>query len=132
MSTPTRKKRSRDHLLGLSHIRSQSNQLHEFKDFQLSKRRLHYGDGRKKASSRFTVVDTWSLAEERALVEFILLNCDGTSWISTKKVKFWESASEFVYNICCVNRRTSTCKCILLVRQNTIYNLWGSQVSCLF
>lgn len=113
--TPTRKKRSRGSPTGFTpHQKSKQPVRHEFKDFQLSKRRLHYGDGRKKASSRFTVVDTWSLAEERALVQFILLHCDGTSWISTKKVKFLESASEFVYNICGVNRRTS--KCILLIR----------------
>ena len=106
--TPTRKKRSRGSPTGFTpHQKSKQPVRHEFKGSQSSKRRLHYGDGRKEASSRFTVVDTWSLAEERALVQFILLHCDGTSWISTKKVKFWESASEFVFNICGV-RRTST------------------------
>ena len=60
---------------------------------------------KKKSSSRFTVVDNWSLAEERALFQF-LLHGDGASWISTKKIKFWESASEFVHSVCDVKRST--------------------------
>ena len=106
--TPTRKKRSRGSPTGNTpQQKSKQPVIHEFKGAQLSKRRLTYGDDKKKSSSRYTTVDNWSLAEERALVQFILLHCDGTSWISSKKTKFWESASEFVHSVCGIKRRTS-------------------------
>ena len=70
-------------------------------------RKLTYGGAETGSRSRCTVVDNWTMAEERALVQFVLLHGDGSSWISSKKVKFWESAAAFVHNMCGMKKRTS-------------------------
>ena len=71
-----------------------------------SRQRLTYGDA-EQSTSRYKVVDSWTVAEEGALVQFVLLHGDGISWNSSKKVNYWESASEFVFNVCGTKRRTS-------------------------
>ena len=61
--------------------------------------------------------DGWSKAEEIALTEFILLNGDGSRWISTKQVRFWEGASKFIFQRC-GSKRTSEYTfvyCVMLI-----------------
>lgn len=48
----------------------------------------------------------WSDAEEKALVEFILLYGEGSSWPATKDDKYWESAAKFVHERGGIQRRT--------------------------
>ena len=126
--TPSCKKRLRGSPTGNTPQQKSKQPVRcKFKGSQLSKRRLtYYGDDRKKTSSRFTVLDTWSLAEERALIQFLLLHSDRTSWISTKKIKFWESASEFVHSICGVKRTSKCMRCGVGVSQTR----WRQHVSC--
>ena len=110
MATPTRqKKRSRGTPTGKTPQQRAKQPLLRAQESQVtctSRRRLTYGDA-EQSTSRYKVVDTWTMAEERALVQFVLLHGDGVSWSSSKKVKYWESASEFVFNMCGTKRRTS-------------------------
>ena len=40
--------------------------------------------------------DTWSNAEIKALVEFILFHCEGNKWPSHHRMEFWNAAAAFV------------------------------------
>ena len=106
--TPSHKKRSRGSPTG--NTLQQKLKQPVRRGAQSSKRRLTYGGDKKETSSHYATVDNWSLAEDCALVQFILLHCDETSWISTRKTKFWENVSEFVHRVCGIKRRTSNRK----------------------
>lgn len=91
-----------------------------------SRRKLTYGTGNEAEGVKPTVTsvltspkstleravlsassaDGWSEAEEMALTEFLLLYGDGSRWISTKQIRFWESASKFLLQRC-GSKRTS-------------------------
>ena len=58
----------------------------------------------KKAVLIASSADGWSEAEEMALTEFLLLHGDGSRWMSTKQVQFWEGASKFMLQRCGSNR----------------------------
>lgn len=60
----------------------------------------------KRAVLTASSADGWSEAEEMALTEFLLLYGDGSRWMSTKQVRFWESASKFLLQRC-GSKRTS-------------------------
>ena len=107
MATPTcQKKRSRGTPTGKTPLQRAKQPLLRARESQLTaSRRLTYGDA-EQSTSRYTVVDGWTVAEERALVQFVQLHGDGT-WNSSKKVNYWESAAEFVFNMCGTKRRTS-------------------------
>ena len=112
MATPTRqKKRSRGTPTGKTPQQRAKQPLLRAREGQFTStasRRLTYGDAEQR-TSRYTIVDSWTIAEERALVQFVLLHGDGISWNSSKKVNYWESASEFLVNMCGTKRRTSEC-----------------------
>ena len=70
-----------------------------------SRRRLsltddeHLSDGvatlTRRGYSR-TSADSWSEAEVKALVEFILFHCNGDKWPTHHQMEFWNSAACFI------------------------------------
>ena len=86
-----------------------------------SRRKLSYGTGNGAEASvlptssqccleRAVVIassaDGWTKAEESALTQFILFHGDGSRWVSTMQVRFWEGASKFIFQQC-GSKRTS-------------------------
>ena len=59
------------------------------------KRRLEF-----RSTSSKVVVEAWSKAEDKALVQFFLLTGTGTNWPYTKSTVYWESAAKFVAETC--------------------------------
>lgn len=55
-------------------------------------------------------VGKWTAAEDKALVEYVLLTGPESSWPTTINEKYWVSAALFVHQRCCVPKRT--CKTI--------------------
>lgn len=63
----------------------------------VSRRKLTYaGISNPKESEG----DDWTRAEYKALVEFLLLTSDGSTWEWSKKTSYWESASQFLLKRC--------------------------------
>lgn len=59
----------------------------------------------------YTPVESWSEEEDKALTQFVLFNCIGGSWPSTKGMKLWEGASKFLHNTCKTNRTSKELVC---------------------
>ena len=51
-------------------------------------------------------VGKWTVAEDKALVDYILLTGPGSSWPNTINERYWLSAALFVHQQCCVPKRT--------------------------
>lgn len=92
-STPKRSSR-RKRMLG-SPTGLTPKQPHKRAPTKISKgkRRLEF-----RSTSSKVVVDPWSKAEDKALVQFVLLT--GTRWPYTKNTVYWESAAKFVAETC--------------------------------
>ena len=73
----------------------------------ISRRKPTYGEQGIKGA---VVQDGWSIKEESALVEFILLHGDGCQWVYTKKPKFWQSASNFCWNVVGLGEQVCVCE----------------------
>ena len=57
----------------------------------------------------------WSDDEMLHLVEYLLHNSDGNSWIASKNKQFWKNAEKFIQHYSStLHCRTGTCMCIIL------------------
>lgn len=66
----------------------------------MSRRKLNYQTDKENLG--------WTDSEDKAIVEFIMLSSDGSKWMWTKRLSFWESASQFVLKRCGAKRTSES------------------------